>query len=80
MTVEHRDARGLNDIELELVDEGHGPALRIGHEQGPQDARSEAPSDAAHRILQAIENAECPLSSARSASEPPPGPPPSQTL
>ena len=62
MTVEHRDARGLNDIELELVDEGHGPALRIGHEQGPQDAPSEAPSDAAHRILQAIENAECPLS------------------
>ncbi len=62
MTVEHRDARGLNDIELELVDDGHGPAFRMGQEPEPEDARSEAPADAGQRILKAIENAECPLS------------------
>ena len=60
MTVEHRDARGLNDIELELVDDGYGPAFHARQE--PDDAQSEAPADAAHRILQAIENAEGPLS------------------
>ena len=36
--------------------------LHARQEPGPDDARSEAPADAAHRILQAIENAECPLS------------------
>ena len=63
MSVEHRDARDLNNIELELVDDGHGPALRIGREAGPDDdARSEAPADAGQRILQVMENAQCPLS------------------
>jgi len=62
MTVEHRDARGLNDIELDLVDDGHGPAFHARQEPPPEDARSEAPADAAQRILQAIENAKCPLS------------------
>ena len=62
MTVEHRDARGLDDIELELVDDGCGPAFRIRQEALPEDAQSEAPADAGQRILQAIENAECPLS------------------
>ena len=63
MSVEHRDARDLNNIELELVDDGHGPALRIGQEAGPDDdARSEAPADAGQRILQVMENAQCPLS------------------
>lgn len=60
MTVEHRDARELNDIEL--VDHGHGPAFHVRHEAEPDDARSEAPADAGQRILQAIENAEGPLS------------------
>ena len=29
MTVEHRAAPGLNDIEIELADDGRGPALRL---------------------------------------------------
>ena len=62
MTVEHRDARDLNDVELELADDGHGPALRIRREPGPEDPRGEPPADAGQRILQAIENAERPLS------------------
>ena len=62
MTVEHRDARDLNDVELELADDGHGPALRIRQEPGPEDPRGEPPADAGQRILQVIENAECPLS------------------
>ena len=62
MTVEHRDARGLSDIELELVDDGYGPAFHARQEPGPEDAQSEAPADAGQRILQAIENAEGPLS------------------
>ena len=62
MTVEHRDARDLSDIELELVDDGYGPAFHARQEPGPHDARSEAPADAAQRIVQAIENAQGPLS------------------
>ncbi len=62
MTVEHRDARDLNDVELELADDGHGPALRIRREPGPEDPRGEPPADAGQRILQVIENAERPLS------------------
>ena len=62
MTVEHRDARDLNDIELELADHGHGPAFRIRQEPVPEDPRDEPPADAGQRILQAIENAERPLS------------------
>ena len=44
MTVEHRAARGLNDIEIELADDGQGAALRL-RRQGP----SEAGAGAAHR-------------------------------
>jgi len=62
MTVEHRDAQGLNDIELELVDDGYGPAFRTRQEPGPDDAQGEAPADAGERILKVIENAEGPLS------------------
>ena len=29
MTVEHRAAAGLNDLEIELADDGRGPALRL---------------------------------------------------
>ena len=38
MTVEHRAAPGLNDIEIELADDGQGPALRLdgsGSPEGP---------------------------------------------
>ena len=63
MTVEHRDARGLNDIELELVDDGHGPALRL-HEEAADEDRPE-PATVEQRILRAIAQAETPLSKAQ---------------
>ena len=34
MTVEHRAAPGLNDIEIELADDGEGPALRLRRQVG----------------------------------------------
>ena len=52
----------LADIELELVEDGYGPAFHARQEAEPDNARSEAPADAGQRILQAIESAECPLS------------------
>ena len=43
MTVEHRDARDLADIELELVEDGYGPAFHARQEAEPDNARSEGP-------------------------------------
>ena len=62
MTVEHRAAPGLHDLEVELADDGEGPALRIRREPGPEHSRGEPPDDAGQRILQAIKNADRPLS------------------
>ena len=59
MTVEHRAAAGLSDIEIELADDGQGPALRlrrqVPHEAGPQ------PESAEQRIVQVLADAETPL-------------------
>ena len=60
MTVEHRAAPGLNDIEIELADDGEGPALRLRQVETADAApRPETPE---RRILQALAEAEAPLS------------------
>ncbi|MDE0380240.1 MAG: AAA family ATPase [Rhodospirillales bacterium] len=60
MTVEHRAAPGLNDIEIELADDGNGPALRLRQvETGDAAPRPDNPE---RRILQALADAEAPLS------------------
>ena len=60
MTVEHRAAPGLNDVEIELADDGEGPALRLRRplpgEAAPQ------PHTPERRIVQALAEAEKPLS------------------
>ena len=58
MTVEHRAAASLNDIEIELADNGEGPALRL-RQEAPDDIEPETPE---RRILQVIADAEGPLS------------------
>ena len=58
MTVEHRAAAGLDNIEIELADDGKGPALRLRQET-PGDVEPETPE---RRILQVIADAEGPLS------------------
>ena len=63
MTVEQRDARGLNDIELELIDDGHGPAFRLHREAADEDRPEHATVE--QRILKAIAQAERPLSKAQ---------------
>ena len=52
MTVEHRAAPGLNDIEVELADHGQGPALRL-RRAGPAEAAPE-PETPEQRIVQAL--------------------------
>ena len=51
MTVEHRAAPGLNDIEIELADDGHGPALRlrrrVPHEAVP---KPQTPQQRIHQL------------------------------
>jgi len=60
MTVEHRAAAGLNDIEIELADDGKGPALRLRQVDAAEAApRPETPE---RRILQALADADAPLS------------------
>ena len=63
MTVEHRAARGLNDIEIELADDGQGAALRL-RRQGPVEAVP-APQTAEQRIVEVLAEAERPLSQAQ---------------
>ncbi len=58
MTVEHRAAPGLNDLEIELADHGKGPALRQ-LDTAEADPQPETPE---RRILQALAEAEAPLS------------------
>ena len=60
MTVEHRAAPGLNDIEIELADEGEGPALRL-RRQVPDEAPPE-PETPEQRIVQLLADADEPLS------------------
>ena len=63
MTVEHRDAPGLDDLEIELADDGARPALRL-REKAPEDDAPQ-PQPAAHRILKVLAEAETPLAQAR---------------
>ena len=60
MTVEHRAAPGLNDVEIELADDGQGPALRL-RRAVPNEAPPEA-EPPEQRIVQALAEAETPLS------------------
>ena len=60
MTVEHRAAPGLNDIEVELADHGQGLALRLCRAV-PAEAAPE-PETPEQRIVQALADAETPLS------------------
>ena len=60
MTVEHRAAPGLNDIEVELADGGQGPALRL-QRAVPNEVAPE-PESPEQRIVQALAEAETPLS------------------
>ena len=60
MTVEHRAAPGLADIEIELADDGEGPALRL-RQPVPAEAAPE-PETPERRILQALADADAPLS------------------
>ena len=63
MTVEHRAAPGLNDVEIELADDGQGPALRL-RRQVPDKAVPE-PQTAEQRIVEVLAEAEKPLSQAQ---------------
>ena len=63
MTVEHRAAPGLNDVEIELADDGPGPALRL-RRQVPDKAVPE-PQTAEQRIVEVLAEAEKPLSQAQ---------------
>ena len=59
MSVEHRAAPGLNDIEIELADDGEGPALRLRRtvpEQAPPQ-----PQSAKQRVVQVLAKAGSPL-------------------
>ncbi len=60
MTVEHRAAAGIGDIEIELADDGNGPALRLVTQAPGQDPAPPIES----RVIQAINEADAPLSRA----------------
>ena len=60
MTVEHRAAPGLNDVEIELADNGEGLALRL-RQPLPAEAEPE-PETPEQRIVQALAEAATPLS------------------
>ena len=60
MTVEHRAAPGLADIELQLADAPRGPALRL-HEAPVAEAIPE-PATPQQRIVQVLADAQMPLS------------------
>ena len=63
MTVEHRAAPGLNDVEIELADDGQGPALRL-RRQVPDKAVPEQQT-AEQRIVEVLAEADKPLSQAQ---------------
>ncbi|MCY4547218.1 MAG: AAA family ATPase [Defluviicoccus sp.] len=61
MTVEHRAARGLEDIEIELMEEdGEEPHFRL--RQPPPGGAAPQPETPERRILQALAEAQAPLS------------------
>ena len=60
MTVEHRAAPGLNDIEIELADDGQGPALRL-QRTAPNQTPPE-PETPEQRIVRILDKAATPLS------------------
>ena len=60
MTVEHRAAPGLNDIEIELANDGQGAALRL-RRPVPDEAAPE-PETPQQRIVEVLTAAEKPLS------------------
>ena len=60
MTVEHRAAPGLNDIQIELADDGQGPALRL-QRAVPNQAPPE-PETPEQRIVRILAKAATPLS------------------
>ncbi len=60
MTVEHRDAPGLEDLEIELAEDGHGPALRL--RPAKPDRTEPEPDTPERRILHALDDADAPLS------------------
>ena len=61
MTVEHRAAPGLADIGIELADDGDGAALRLRTER-PDGTGPEPPTTPEQRIVQALADADAPLS------------------
>lgn len=60
MTVEHRAAPGLNDIEIELADDGKGPALRLRQAVAAETVAQ--PENAGQRIVEILAEAGRPLS------------------
>ena len=60
MTVEHRDAPGLENLEITLADNGHGPVLRL--RPAKPDRAEPEPDTPEQRILHALDNADAPLS------------------
>lgn len=60
MTVEHRGAASLNEIVLELADDGQGTALRLRHDTGHDETpNTETPEQ---RVIQVLVEAKHPLS------------------
>ena len=60
MTVEHRAAPGLDDIEIELADDGKATALRLRQVDAAETATE--PETPERRILKALAEAETPIS------------------
>ncbi|MCY4407248.1 MAG: AAA family ATPase [Rhodospirillaceae bacterium] len=60
MTVEHRAARGLDDIEIELKENGEEPSFRL--RQPPPADGAPQPETPERRVLKALTDAKAPLS------------------
>ena len=60
MTVEHRDARGLDDIEIELSEDAEEPSFRL--RQPPPGGAAPQTDTPERRILKALAEAHAPLS------------------
>ncbi len=75
MTVEHRAAPGLNDIEIELADDGQGPAFRL--RRAVPDEVASKPETPEQRVARCSRTPKPRSPNARSASAPQPGTRPS---
>ena len=60
MTVEHRAARGLDDIEIELKEDGEEPSFRL--RQPPPAGGAPQPETPEGRVLKVLATARAPLS------------------